>query len=736
MNRRLPDSSGLTRIRRGAAGIFAAVALLLFVVGAGDENAQPQVEHEAIPRAYLIRISLPIIGGGDARIKQMVGDVLARLDEVDENGPRPVIVFEFWPSSGENTEGTEFERALSLARFLSSDELNRVRTVAYVPKSISGHAVLVAMACEEIIISPDAEFGDAGIDEEIIDATVRGGYTDIATRRRTMPAAVAVGMLDPAQAVYHVRLANGSEQFVLSNELDDADFVSRDTVVEAGDLLRLRGDAMERYRFATHLATDRNELARALDLPANSLEIDPSLGDAWKALRVELNGPITVSQTSRVQRLIEDGLRRDQANFVCIEIDSPGGAPEASIALANYLVSLENRNVRTVAYVPEQALADAALVALACDHVVMGEDARLGGPGLSNVGAQELELLKPTVRQIARDKSRTWSLIYAMFDPTLVVHRYSLNDSNVEEYFCAEELAEQVAPNEWQQGDAVTEDGSLFQATGADAEQFGMARYIVSNFAEFRQVYHLDDEIETLKPNWAHDLIEALSHPGLAAGLLFIGFFAMMGELASPGIGVSGFVSVVCFVLFFWSQFLHGTAGWLEVLLFITGLVFLAVEIFVVPGFGIFGVGGIGLCLLSLVLASQTFVIPKNDYQFGQLHHSLLIVGAACLGVVAGLFVLRRMLPHTPYFNRMMLAPPDASDLEEIRRRENLVDWNYLQGKRGTTTTRLTPAGKARFGDQLVDVISDGSLIAAGTDVTVLEVQGNHVLVAPVDEIA
>ena len=78
-------------------------------------------------------------------------------------------------------------------------------------------------------------------------------------------------------------------------------------------------------------------------------------------------------------------------------------------------------------------------------------------------------------------------------------------------------------------------------------------------------------------------------------------------------------MAAVCFLLFFWSRYLGGTAGWLEVMLFVAGASCVLLEVFVIPGFGIFGLGGGALILASLILASQTFVVPQNDYQFDQL---------------------------------------------------------------------------------------------------------------------
>ena len=76
----------------------------------------------------------------------------------------------------------------------------------------------------------------------------------------------------------------------------------------------------------------------------------------------------------------------------------------------------------------------------------------------------------------------------------------------------------------------------------------------------------------------------------------------------------------------------------------------------------------------------------------------------------------------------------DDDEVEELDERESLVDWHYLTGKRGVTTTQLTPSGKAKFGDEVVAVISDGVLIEEGIPVVVTEVYGNRVLVEPVEE--
>lgn len=192
---------------------------------------------------------------------------------------------------------------------------------------------------------------------------------------------------------------------------------------------------------------------------------------------------------------------------------------------------------------------------------------------------------------------------------------------------------------------------------------------------------------------------------------------------------MGGFVAGLCFLLYFWSKHLDGTAGWLEVLLFAAGVCCILLELFVLPGSAIFGLGGGLLVIASLVLASQTFVLPHNAYQFSQLQNSLLGLVGVGVGVVIAAMVMRRYLPHTPFFSHVILEPPSDAELEDLAHREAIVDFDHLLGHRGLATTQLTPSGKARFGNELVDVIADGEVVGRGAEVVVVAVQGNRVIV-------
>jgi membrane-bound serine protease (ClpP class) len=693
---------------------------------------------------HLMKVSLPVTGDTYADVRRFVRRA---LDKADADGYRAVLIFQFVVKKGQSQygRGSEYGACSDLARFLTSTEVGRAQTVAYVPDSIQGHAVLVAMACNEIIMAPEAEIGSAGIDEKTIEPFIRGTYRAIAERYKGkhFPVEVALAMLDPSLEVLEVKTQFGME-YVSPEGLQQ--LRAEGKLIEAeprqlhapGQPLQFTGEEARRKQFIDGRASNPREVARALELPPEAVEEDAALRGDWVAVGVRLTGPIDHEKARKVQRMIEDAVVGRGVNLVVLWIDSAGGSASDSIELANFLgLDLKRDKVHTVAYVPEEARSGAALIALACDQVVVQPRTLLGGPGAYEFSKEDIRIAMESIRsKTGTWRHRSWSLVAAMIDPNLEVYRYTREGD--EEFFCEDELKDLAKeggePQKWIKGELVTTPGRVFRVSGSEAKQYRLADDVVEDFMAFQQLFGLKDDLELVEPGWAEFLIDALSSPAAAGLLLTIGFFAMYIELHTPGIGIGGFVAAVCFLLFFWSRFLGGTAGWLEALLFVAGLSCLLLEIFVLPGFGVFGLGGGLLVIASLLLASQTFVIPRNEYQFGQFERSLWILAGTAVGVFAAAYVSRCWLPRAPVFNRMFLEPPLGEEADTIRQREALVHFQDLVGARGTTTTQLTPGGKARFGNKLVDVMADGEMIERGTDVVVVEVHGNRVLVRLVEE--
>ncbi len=701
--------------------------------GKGDgANAAPQ---GSANKTQVIRITLPITGPVATRLKRGLRELLA-----DRNEPLKNIILVFETNRGEEqfASRSEFGACYDLAELLTSEDLARIRTIAYVPYRAEGHAVLVILACSEIILAPDAEFGSAGVGERRIAPPMLSAYREIAQRRLAIPVEVALGMLDPARTVLQVD-TDVERVFVTPEELEKLGrpLVDKPKVlIPAGQMGRLTGREARALDLIDYTAADLRDVLQALSIPQTDVEEEVLAGGMWQAVQVKTQGPINAATVLRSQKMIEDALRRD-VNFVCLEIDSAGGSPADSLRLATFLAQdVPNDRIRTVAYVPRQARSDAALIALACDHLITHPDAVLGGEGDGLPSQEDLDQIKRTWSQVIAPKlARGWSLPIALLDPNLEVFRYTKKATpGITEFYSLEEFQSLPNPQDWERGEAITNPGVPLQLTGKQALEFGLARETVDSFAAMKELYGLENDPALLEPTWSDLLVEGLATPGVAVALVIIGFVSLIIELQTPGIGVGAFMATVCFVLFFWSRFLGHTAEWLEIILFLVGLMCLAVELFVLPGFGIFGLGGGALLLASLVLAGQTFLWPHNSYQWGQFQQSLLIIAAAAVGTGILASLIGRWLPHTPGLGRIVLLPPSPEEAEAMEQRRTLLQVDEsLVGQRGTTVTPLMPSGKASLAGRLLDVLSeDGEPIDRGQDVVVTDVRGMRVFVRAV----
>ncbi|MBX7166268.1 MAG: hypothetical protein K1X74_07950 [Pirellulales bacterium] len=667
------------------------------------------------------------------RVEQQVRRAAGRtIEDAKRSGGRtwPVLIFEF-------TAGTsDLGKAYDLADYISSGALAGATTVAYVPQDLSGHAVLPVLACDQIVLQPEARLGAAGIDEKTIGPGELNLYKSIAERRKTVPVALALGLLDTRLEVLEVETEVGRE-FILSSDLEalraNKAIQSETPIFRAGEQHWLDAATARRLGVASRLAASTVELAKAFGLPRSALQPDPSLEGGWRAMRVAIEGPVHAALVNEVERTIAEALEARKVNLVFLNIDSPGGSPKDSLALANFLADLDANTCRTVAYVDREARGDAAMIVLACDEIVLRSTAELGGEGAyAFSGQEEIDDTRKAVSHLLTRKFRSPALGAALVAPSPAVYRYTQQQTRYIDYFDAEQAESLPDADQWQRGEAVSVAGEVLKLDAQRAAGLGLANHTVARFDELKRLYGLEDDPELVEPGWAHFLIGALKSPAVAYLLLVIGGAALWAELHTPGLGVGGFIALVCVLLFFWSRFLGGTAGWLEAVLFVAGVVCVLCELFVFPGFGIFGLGGIALVLASLILASQTFVWPRNDYQLVQTSQSLLVVAAAAASIVVLAVSLRRVLPHAPVLNDMVLAPPVGEAADDLAAREALAHYEHLLGRRGVTTTQLTPGGKARFEGRAIDVLSGGEFIAAGATVEVLSVHGNRVQVRQV----
>ena len=626
--------------------------------------------------------------------------------------------------------GSNFGACYELASLLTSERFSHIRFVAFMPQSIQGHAVLVALACHERIMAANVEIGAAGIDEPRITPTQRQAYEEIA-QRRNLSAALADKLLDAQAVLLQVETEHGLRLIApagVENLRQTETFANEpEVVIPAGQHGIVSAELARQIGLIDFIADDRITALRSLGLTPDSLRIIPILNELGHAVRVNLMGVISADRAGAVMRSIRNYLdnAENNVNFLCLYIDSPGGDLDASLMLASFLVNeIDSAKVYTVAYIPYHARADAALVAIACDEIVLGPGAILGGDGARNFTANQIADARRMIQEsIAKKAIRSWSLPVAFVDPDIEVFRVVKEADGMRrpatDFLSEEELAEFPDHTQWTKQGIVKPRGELLQIVGGRGEQFFLVDRTAKDFAEFKMFYNLEQDPMLADPTWADQLIHFLQSPGMSALILLIVFLALMIESNAPGIGVGLFVAIVGVVLFFWLQFLGGTAGWLEVVLFLAGVACVLLELFVLPGFGIFGLGGIALILSSLVLASQTFIIPQNSYQILQFRNSLLILAVSGVGVL-GLGII---------FSRMLEKIGKPKDVVVIQETERLANYDNLVGQRGTAATLLVPAGKARIGNDLYDVVSNGDLIEKEHAIEVVQVVGYKIVV-------
>mgnify|MGYP002725589042 CR=1 FL=1 len=437
------------------------------------------------------------------------------------------------------------------------------------------------------------------------------------------------------------------------------------------------------------------------------------------------------------------------ADLIILEIDSPGGALESTLNLATRLRDM--RGTRTVAYIPDEALSGAAIVALACDDIVMGPLARLGDAGPVFQGEDALFRHAPEkirsdlvrrVRDIATAKNRPPALAEAMVDFNLEVFRVDHKDTDETTYMSQQEIDSSDNPADWKKGPLVLESqkDSFLEVNGKRAVALQLAHAAVNNLDELNQRYPATRPSVVLVRNGADQAADILNLPFITGLILVVGLIALWFELSAPGVGIGGLVSGLCVTLFFWSRFLGGTAGWLEVILVVAGVAFLAVEVFVIPGFGIAGISGLLLLVSGTVMASQTQFIPQSERDMSDLGVSVMVLLASGGVAVIAAAALSRHFGSVPILNRLVLRAPsrDPDQAQEGDKGKPLVPvaagHTVGVGDWGVAESPLRPAGKAVFGEEYVDVVTDGSFVSAGQQVRVIKISGNHIVVREIDE--
>jgi len=491
-------------------------------------------------------------------------------------------------------------------------------------------------------------------------------------------------------------------------------------------------------------------------MSAGSLTVNPFQGRE-KAYVIELKGKVDSAFKETIMRRIRKAIA-DGANTIVFHFkDCGGGDTIVARAMADEIRGLKDNEgkfpIQTIAFVPNGAPDTATFLAFGCSDIVMakvegeyatiGDFSRVVNPQFegrrraSAVTPLDPESTRKSLRDLAELNRIPPVLVDGMFLPDLEIFRArTIRGGTVERrIMTAQELeADRNSKDpQWQAEEQIKHKGKLLTLNYDAARKYGIVRHVVDRPDDLDQVYSkygLTGKVKKARSDALDAFAEFLRHPIVSVLLVMIGLFCIVLEIKIPGATAPGVIAALCFVLFFWAYWFNSEIIILAILLFLLGLVLIGIEVFVLPGFGFVGVSGIMLMVVGLGLATIE-KMPQSGAEWLDFGKTLTQFGIGLVVAGIGALIMARYLPNIPIANRMMLAPPTDKPEGEAAL-PGMQQAAALLGAVGTAATMLRPAGMAKFGEQFVDVVTEGGFVPAGARVQVVEVEGNRIVVKEV----
>ncbi|MFV0338137.1 MAG: NfeD family protein [Chthoniobacterales bacterium] len=429
---------------------------------------------------------------------------------------------------------------------------------------------------------------------------------------------------------------------------------------------------------------------------------------------VPLDGGVTEAQFVFLRRILKDAESQAAAAFI-IKMDTPGGALDAAVKIVNLLLDAE---IPTYTYIDSNAGSAGALIALATDYIYMAPVSAIGAAAPVSSGGSDV----PETMNL-----KIVSYYSAYFRSAAEANGYN---PDLAEAFINKDAGVTIGFEEInKKGDLLT-----LSAQEATKEYDGkplLAVGIASSVADLAsKAGFAGSPIVNIEPSGFEKL--ALIITSLAPLFLIGGIVGAYIEFKAPGFGVAGFISGICFLLFFAGHYIAGLTGFEVAVVFLIGLLLVAFEIFLFPGTFIAALVGLSLMFGALLFAmvdywpSREIIPPLEDFTPGMMN--LAIAGSMGIIIAA---VLARYLPSLPLLNRIYLGATSAPNTENSPTVNslNLSPSSVHIGDVGHSLTVLRPAGRAEFNQQPLDVVTQGDFIEKGQAVRVLQKTGGQIIV-------
>jgi membrane-bound ClpP family serine protease len=322
-------------------------------------------------------------------------------------------------------------------------------------------------------------------------------------------------------------------------------------------------------------------------------------------------------------------------------------------------------------------------------------------------------------------------LAEGMVNRHLIIHRVEAAKGEGEKRFIDDATLKADKGARWVRPETIKEnDTQLLTLNTEKAVRLGIAESQADTSDQVvERIGSSPGQVKSLDGDLLERIADFLRDPWTSYVLLMIAMIGLILEIKIPGVALPGVVSLVCFVLYFWShsQF-NGEIVWLALMLFILGLALIALEIFVLPGFAVCGIVGV-LCILAALGLIGVGQIPRSMEDWTNFGNQLgyLLLGMF-LAIVSAILIVR-YLPHLPFVNQLMLHPAEGAEEGGEHATLPQEEAQELLGAIGVAATPLRPSGKLQIGDRFLDVVAEGGYILPGTRVQIVEIEGNRIVV-------
>lgn len=419
-----------------------------------------------------------------------------------------------------------------------------------------------------------------------------------------------------------------------------------------------------------------------------------------------------INPTTRLY--LQNGLaeaRQAKADAVLLRLNTYGGLLDAADSMRTAILYSP---IPVYVFIDNNAASAGALISIACKKIYMRPGANIGA---ATVVSQTGEAMPDKYQSYMRSMIR--STAEAQGKDTLTEAGDTIvrwrRDPKIAEAMVDDRI---VIPN-------LTDSGKVLTFTAEEALKWGYCDGIASSTDEVVTQYlgYPAYELKTYTPSTFDKIKGFLMNPLVQTVLIMVIFGGIYFEMQTPGVGFAGAAALTAAILYFAPLYLDGLAQNWEILIFVIGLLLLALEIFVIPGFGIAGVSG-----LVFIFAGLTMGLLNNiDFNFeGVMPADATRAGFTVLiGLTLG-FGLIIWLSEKVGSKGMLKKMALHTDLEKAFSSPKLTD---LVGREGTAATVLRPSGKVIIDGEMYDGVSESGFIERGKPVWVIRFESAQVYV-------